>query len=76
MAVNTALYMLSKYVVTIFVIKDKCLQIDVQEEYKIYPLESFVADVGGYLGLLLGASILSLIESLTDTIEKLRSKHK
>jgi hypothetical protein len=48
----------------------------VQEEYKIYPLESFVADVGGYLGLLLGASILSLIESSTDIIEKLRSKHK
>ena len=46
-----------------------------QEEYELYPIESFVADVGGYLGLLLGASILSLVEYSTDIIRKLTKKH-
>ena len=45
-------------------------QVIVQEEYQIYPFESFVADVGGYLGLLLGASILSLVESSTNIITR------
>ena len=44
------------------------MKVIVQEEYEIYTIESFVADVGGYLGLLLGASILSLAESSTDII--------
>jgi hypothetical protein len=47
----------------------------VQEEYELYPIESFIADVGGYLGLLLGASILSLVEYSTDIIRKLTKKH-
>ena len=46
-----------------------------QEEYELYPIESFIADVGGYLGLLLGASILSLVEYSTDIIRKLTKKH-
>ena len=46
-----------------------------QEEYELYPIESFIADVGGYLGLLLGASILSLVEYSTDIIRKLTNKH-
>ena len=45
-------------------------QVIVQEEYQIYQFESFVADVGGYLGLLLGASILSLVESSTNIIAR------
>jgi hypothetical protein len=47
----------------------------VQEEYWLYPFESFIADVGGYLGLLLGASILSLVEYSTDIIKKLMNKN-
>ena len=47
----------------------------VQEEYWLYPFESFMADVGGYLGLLLGASILSLVEYSTDIIKKLTNKN-
>ena len=49
-------------------------QVIVQEEYLIYPFESFVADVGGYLGLLLGASILSLVESSTNIIARFVSR--
>jgi len=34
----------------------------VMEQVERYNLDSLVADVGGYLGLLLGASILSLFD--------------
>ncbi len=43
---------------------------DVREEYLIYDINSFIADVGGFLGLLLGYSILGLLESLTEAIEQ------
>ena len=33
-----------------------------EEQYIIYDLNSFIADVGGYMGLLLGSSILSLYD--------------
>ena len=36
----------------------------------MYGNESFIADVGGYLGLLLGASLLSLIEELIEAFTK------
>ena len=38
------------------------------EEYRLYNSASFIADFGGYLGLLLGASLLSLIEEILETI--------
>ena len=42
-----------------------------EEEYKVYELNDFIADVGGYLGLLLGHSVLSFYylsaEWFTDT---------
>ena len=41
-------------------------QIDVTEEYFLYGMDSFIADVGGFLGLLLGASLLSLVEDLLE----------
>ncbi len=37
-----------------------------KEEYFIYTTDSFIADVGGYLGLLLGHSIFSIVCSLSD----------
>ena len=52
------------------------LQVTVQEDYQIYPIDSFFADVGGYLGLLLGASMFSLIESSIDVLEKMFNKNK
>ncbi len=33
----------------------------VKEQYVIYDANAFVADVGGYLGLLLGHSMLSVV---------------
>ena len=43
-----------------------CFQILVVQEVKLYTVSNFVADVGGYLGLLLGGSIPSIIESIFD----------
>ena len=40
------------------------------EEYELYGLSSFVADVGGFLGLLLGASLLSIICQAHDFVTK------
>ena len=44
---------------------------NVREEYIVYDTSNFIADVGGYLGLLLGHSILSIyylsIDWLTST---------
>ena len=34
----------------------------------MYDTESFIADFGGYLGLLLGASLLSVIEETLETV--------
>ena len=33
---------------------------EVRKQYPLYDINSFIADVGGYLGLILGYSILSL----------------
>ena len=37
---------------------------DVREQYVVYDFNSFVADVGGFLGLLLGHSAFSLFKSV------------
>ena len=42
----------------IFLFKDGTYQF--QEEYVVYDFNDFIADVGGYLGLLLGHSVLSI----------------
>ena len=42
----------------VFLFKDGTYQM--QEEYVIYDMNDFIADVGGYLGLLLGHSVLSI----------------
>ena len=44
-------------------------QTDVTEEYRLYDTESFIADIGGYLGLLLGASLLSVIEETLELLQ-------
>ena len=38
----------------------------VKEEYAVYNFDSFIADVGGYMGLLLGQSIFSIVCSFWD----------
>ena len=42
------------------------LQIVVTEEVLAYTIEDLVADFGGYLGLLLGASILSMYDFISQ----------
>ncbi len=44
-----------------------CLK--VTRQILIYGFSNFVADFGGYLGLLLGASLLSLFDDATDLIK-------
>ena len=39
---------------------------ELTEEYYLYDFDSFIPDVGGYLGLLLGYSMLSLYHTLTQ----------
>ena len=43
---------------------------DLWEEYYIYNWGSFIADVGGYLGLLLGSSVLSMYHMTTPLLKK------
>ena len=44
--------------------------IDVLEEKPLYDSNNFVADVGGYLGLLLGASVLTIYQDILDFLLK------
>ena len=46
---------------------------EVQNESLTYDLGSFVGEVGGYLGLLLGASILSIFDEGQLLYHKLKS---
>ena len=46
----------------------------VSREVPLYDINSFIADVGGYLGLLLGASVISLYEWFMEMLQALSSK--
>ncbi len=39
---------------------------EVREDYLVYTFDSFIADVGGYLGLLLGYSAYSVFNDLGE----------
>ena len=43
-----------------------------EEQYVIYDANSFIAEVGGYMGLLLGCSILSLYNEMEAILVKFR----
>ena len=45
-----------------------------EEQYIIYDFNSFIADVGGYMGLLLGSSFLSLYDELESCLITFRKK--
>ena len=51
-------------------------QVHVLEQYQLYGFASFIADVGGFLGLLLGASLLSLFEACFESCKTYFSKKK
>ena len=59
----------SRHMTLVFLFEDGSY--NVREEYIVYDTSNFIADVGGYLGLLLGHSILSIyylsIDWLTST---------
>ena len=42
-----------------------------EEQYIIYDVDSFIADVGGYMGLLLGSSLLSLFMAIENFLRKI-----
>ena len=43
---------------------------NLNQEYLVYDFNNFIADIGGYLGLLLGHSILSIYSTSADWITK------
>ena len=47
-------------------------RITVKEQYYTYGFDSFIADIGGYLGLLLGNSILGFYDGISGIYEKCR----
>ena len=51
-------------------------QADIVEEFFLYDWTSFLADMGGEMGLFLGASILSILESLMELFVKKVKKPK
>ena len=42
-----------------------------EEQYVIYDTDSFFADVGGYMGLLLGSSLFSLYNEIEALMKRL-----
>ena len=44
-------------------------RVTVKEQYYTYGFDSFIADIGGYLGLLLGNSILGFYDTLIDLVK-------
>ena len=47
-----------------------------EEQYVIHDLYSFFADIGGYMGLLLGSSLLSLYDEAVGLLKFLKQKFK
>ena len=49
----------------------------VEEQYELYGMDSFIADVGGYMGLLLGISLLSIYRAVEHSTKKFigRTRH-
>ena len=48
--------------------------VNVRKQYVIYDFNSFIADVGGFMGLLLGFSLLSIYDEIEGLIKKLKKK--
>ena len=68
-APNSALT--DQWELSIFFAKDK---FQVKEQFYIYDDANLIADFGGYLGLLLGYSLLGFYDTLMDLCEKLFEK--
>jgi hypothetical protein len=58
------LVLIHKYITFFLIVK-----VEVREEFKLYGFSNFVADVGGSLGLLLGASLLSIFDCWVEFLD-------
>ena len=47
-----------------------------REQYIIYDTSSFIADVGGYMGLMLGVSLMSIYENAETFFRKMLQRRK
>ena len=50
-------------------------EVEIHEEVRLYTIANFIADFGGFLGLLLGASVLSLFDIVLNFWSKYRNKN-
>ena len=62
-----------KWILRIHFYRDK---FPVKEQFYIYGIPNLIADFGGYLGLLLGYSLLGFYDSLTDFFDYMCTKCK
>ena len=60
----------------IILLNDGAVEVMLEKEIFLYDRADFVADFGGYLGLLLGASFLSIFDGLCQACKKLGLFHK
>ena len=51
------------------------MQAEVSNEYLVYDINSFLADAGGYMGLLLGESLFSLILFIMEGVKMCYKKN-
>ena len=49
-------------------------EFQISQQVRLYTMTNFIADFGGYLGLLLGASVLSFFDIILDCFQKYRIK--
>ena len=48
--------------------------VNVRKQYVIYDFNSFIADVGGFMGLLLGFSLLSIYDEMESLLKRFKKK--
>ena len=51
-------------------------ELEIIQQVRLYTMTNFIADFGGYLGLLLGASMMSLFDLILKCIQIFRQKHQ
>ena len=50
-------------------------EVEISEEVRLYTAANFIADFGGYLGLLLGASVISFVDVILHACQKYRNNN-